>query len=94
MTDAFGAVGRAWLAGQTLPADERDTIDAALRQINFLTDEIATIEHDLAEFVLTFPEGPVVADYWGGRNDHRRGVPRADRHCRGDINRFTSPNAS
>jgi transposase len=52
MTDAFGAAGNEWLAGQLLPRDERDTIDAALRQIDFLTEETTTIEHDLAELVL------------------------------------------
>src|ERR1035441_10612989 len=57
MTDCFGVAGRSWLAGQLLPKDERDTIDAALRQIDFLTEEIATIEHDLAEFVLNSVEG-------------------------------------
>jgi transposase len=56
MTDPFGVAGRQWLAGQLLPKDERDTIDAALRQIDFLTEEIATIEHDIASFVLDSPE--------------------------------------
>lgn len=52
MTDPFGVAGREWLAGQLLPADERDTIDAALRQIDFLTEEITIIERDLATLVL------------------------------------------
>ena len=52
MTDPFGVAGRRWLADQVLPADERDTIDAALRQIDFLNEEIATIERHLAAFVL------------------------------------------
>lgn len=52
MTDAFGLAGRRWLAQLALPADERDTIDAALRQIDFLTEEITTIERHLAEFAL------------------------------------------
>jgi transposase len=52
MTDPFGIAGRQWLSEQVLPADERDTINAALRQIDFLTEEIATIERDLATFVL------------------------------------------
>jgi len=56
MTDAFSAAGRQWLAGQILPADERDTINAALRQIDFLTEEIDTIERDLAKFVLNSPD--------------------------------------
>lgn len=49
-TDPFGVAGRIWLDDQALPADERDTIDAALRQIDFLGGEIATIERDLAAF--------------------------------------------
>jgi hypothetical protein len=31
MAHAFTDAGRRWLAGQPVPADERDTIDAALR---------------------------------------------------------------
>lgn len=52
MTDPFGVAGRGWLAEQTLPADERDTLNAALRQVDFLSEEITTIERDLAAFVL------------------------------------------
>jgi transposase len=52
MTDAFGVAGRQWLDQLTLPVDERDTIDAALRQIDFLTEEITRIERHLAEFAL------------------------------------------
>jgi transposase len=53
MTDAFGAAGRQWLDELTLPVDERDTIDASLRQIDFLTGEITTIERHLAKFALS-----------------------------------------
>lgn len=52
MTDPFGVTGREWLARQVLPVDERDSVDAALRQIDFLTGEIATIERDLARFAI------------------------------------------
>ena len=48
MTDPFGVAGRQWLSEQTVPVDERETIDAALRQIDFLTGEITTIERHLA----------------------------------------------
>ncbi|RDI73180.1 Transposase IS116/IS110/IS902 family [Gaiella occulta] len=50
MSDPFGVAGRAWLARQELPVDEQDTVNAALRQIDFLNDEIATIETELARF--------------------------------------------
>ena len=34
MTDLFGRQGRQWLAGLQFPADERDTVQACLRQID------------------------------------------------------------
>jgi transposase len=55
MTDPFGVAGRQWLSEQVPAADERDTINAALRQIDFLTEESATIERALATFVLQSP---------------------------------------
>jgi len=55
MTDAFGVAGRQWLTRLVLPVDERDTINAALRQIDFLNEEITVIERDLATFVLGSP---------------------------------------
>ena len=36
--------GRAWLAELELPVEERETVDAALRQIDFLDAEIAQVE--------------------------------------------------
>jgi transposase len=35
-TDLFGVKGRAWLAEQQLPLEERETVDAGLRHIAFL----------------------------------------------------------
>lgn len=52
MTDPFGVAGRQWLSEQVLAEDERDTLDAALRQIDFLTQEITKIERQLAAFAL------------------------------------------
>jgi hypothetical protein len=40
MSDAFGVAGRQWLSEQMFAEDERDTVDAALRQIDFLAEEI------------------------------------------------------
>ena len=56
MTDPFGIAGREWLARQTFPEDEQDTIDAAMRQIDFLNGEITTIERDLARFATNSSE--------------------------------------
>jgi transposase len=56
MTDAFGVAGREWLARQELPEDERDTINAALRQIDFLNEEITALERQLARFAIDSDE--------------------------------------
>jgi len=56
MTDLFGRQGRRWLAGLQFPADEHDTVQACLRQIDFLTTEIAHVDRQLAEKALTSPE--------------------------------------
>ena len=37
-SDPFGKKGRAWIAAQQLPLDERLTVDAGLRQLDFLGD--------------------------------------------------------
>ena len=50
--DAFGKRGRAWLAALELPADERETVDGCLRQIDFLDGEIAILERAIAEYAL------------------------------------------
>jgi transposase len=52
VTDAFGKRGRAWLAALELPADERETVDGCVRQIDFLDGEIAILERAIAEHAL------------------------------------------
>jgi transposase len=46
--DLFGGVGRRWLAGQALPADEGRSVDSLLRQLDFHGDELALVDRDLA----------------------------------------------
>jgi transposase len=52
MSDVFGVKGRAWLAQQALPVDERGMLDACLRQIDFLDAEVALLDRSIAEQVL------------------------------------------
>jgi transposase len=56
MSDLFGSKGRPWLSGLDLPADEQDTVQACLRQIDFLASEIAHVDRQLAQHALTSPE--------------------------------------
>src|SRR3954470_22615363 len=52
MSDLFGRGGRVWLTELELPADERETVDGCLRQIDFLDTEIAILERGIAEHAL------------------------------------------
>jgi transposase len=52
VTDLFGVQGRRWLAKQTLPEDERETVAACLRNIDFLDGELALVDKSLAEHAL------------------------------------------
>ena len=54
-SDLFGVAGRRWLAEQELPADEREMVEACLRQIDFLDEEIVHVDRVLAELALTSP---------------------------------------
>jgi len=54
--DLFGNKGRRWLADQQLPVCERETVDAGLRQVDFLDAEIAQVEQLIAADALGWPE--------------------------------------
>jgi len=54
--DLFGIKGREWLAGLELPVEERESVDAGIRQITFLDAEIAAVEKLIARQALSWPE--------------------------------------
>ena len=55
-SDLFGVKGRQWLAGLELPVEERESVDAGIRQIEFLDSEIAAAERLIAQQALSWPE--------------------------------------
>ena len=55
-SDLFGVKGRRWLAGLQLPLEERESVDAGIRQIEFLDAEIAAVEPLIAQQALSWPE--------------------------------------
>src|SRR5215212_2913137 len=55
-SDLFGVRGRQWLAGLELPIEERESVDAAMRHVEFLDAEIAAAERSIAQQALTWPE--------------------------------------
>jgi transposase len=54
--DLFGVKGRSWLAGLELPVEERESVDAGIRQVEFLDSEIAQVERLIAQQALNWPE--------------------------------------
>jgi transposase len=55
-SDLFGIKGRRWLSEQELPACEHETVEAGLRQVDFLDGEIAEVERLIAAEALSWPE--------------------------------------
>jgi transposase len=55
MSDAFGVKGRAWLAEHVvrLPLDERLSVEACLRQIDFVEDELERLDKIIAADALS-----------------------------------------
>jgi len=56
MSDVFGVRGRQWLKALELPADERETVDGCLRQVDFLDREVDALERGLARMALACEE--------------------------------------
>jgi transposase len=58
VTDLFGRKGRVWLAEQAagLLVDERLSVDAGVRQVDFLADEIAQLDRILGADALSDPD--------------------------------------
>jgi transposase len=86
-SDLFGKRGRAWLAAQNLPADEHDTVQAALRHVGFLDGELRLVDRTIAEQILCWPEVRRIMTIPGMGAMAAAGVMAAI----GDISRFPSP---
>jgi hypothetical protein len=54
--DLFGRKGRRWLEAIELPEAERESVDAGLRQIDFLDSEVAGVEARICEQALGWPQ--------------------------------------
>jgi transposase len=55
-SDFFGVKGRQWLAELELPIEERESVNAGLRHVVFLDEEIAAVEKLIAQQALSWPE--------------------------------------
>jgi transposase len=55
-SDLFGVKGRQWLGGLELPPEERESVDAGIRHVEFLDWEIREVERLIAKQALSWPE--------------------------------------
>jgi transposase len=55
-SDLFGKRGRRWIAELELPEEEHESVDAAMRQIEFLDSEIEAVERLICAKALGWPE--------------------------------------
>ena len=86
--DLFGKKGRAWLACQELPADERQAVGALLRQLDFHAQELALIDAALARIALVCEDTKRLMTIPGVDVAVAMSITAAV----GDFSRFSSPN--
>ncbi len=55
-SDLFGVKGRAWLAELELALEERESVDAGIRHIEFLDIELAAVDRLIAQQAVSWPE--------------------------------------
>lgn len=86
-TDLFGKRGRAWLAEQPLPLDERLGIEQRLRELDRLGEDLAAIDRALGQAVLEDLQLKRLLTITGVNATVAIGLLAAI----GDISRFASP---
>jgi transposase len=85
--DLFSGVGRAWLLRQPVPEDERGAIERHIRELDRLTDDLATIDKEIAGDALDDDAIARLLTITGINLTVAAGIVAAI----GDINRFSSP---
>jgi transposase len=54
-SDPLGKAGRRWLAALELPLDQHETLDGAMRQLEFVEGELCPVERSIAEIAVDWP---------------------------------------
>jgi transposase len=78
-SDLFGVKGRRWLAGLELPVEERESVDAGIRHVEFLDAEIAAVDRVDRPAGAGLARDPSADDRPGSEPDLRRDLDRRDR---------------
>src|ERR687883_686663 len=85
--ELFNGPGRAWLAKQALPDDERAAIDRHLRELDRLGEDLAVLDRDIGEAVVENPEVKRLLTITGMNVTVAAGLVAAI----GDVRRFSGP---
>ena len=85
--DLFGIKGRAWLTEQELPADERQAVEALLRQLDFHGQELQIIDAQLSQIALASDDVKRLMTIPGVDSTVALSIVAAV----GDFSRFASP---
>jgi transposase len=85
--ELFNGPGRAWLARQVLPDDERAAIARHLRELDRLGEDLAALDRDIGKAVVDHPAGRRLLTIAGVNITVAAGLVAAI----GDIRRFSSP---
>ena len=85
--ELFNGPGRAWLARQVLPGDERSAIERHLRELDRLGDDVDVLDRDIGAAVVDNPAVRRLLTIAGLNITVAAGLVAAI----GDIHRFSSP---
>ena len=85
--ELFNGPGRAWLAKQVLPDDERGAIERHLRQLDWLGEDLKVLDHDIGVAVVDDPAVRRLLTIAGMNVTVAAGLVAAV----GEISRFSSP---
>ena len=85
--DLFNGAGRAWLARQPVPVDEREAIERHVRELDRLADDLNALDKEIAASALDDASIARLMTITGVNLAVAAGILAAI----GDINRFSSP---
>jgi transposase len=85
--ELFNRPGRAWLAGQVLPDDERATVERHLRELDRLGEDLKVLDRDIGLAVVDDPDVKRLLTIAGVNVTVAAGLVAAI----GDVRRFSSP---
>ena len=85
--DLFNMRGRAWLARQPLPDDERATVDRHVRELDRLAEDLAVLDREIAQVAVDDPTARRLMTITGVNLTVAAGIVAAI----GNISRFKSP---